>query len=32
LQVDDVDSISLAEDETCHLGVPPFGLVAEMYA
>ena len=31
-QVDDVDAVSLTEDEPAHLGVPTACLVAEMYA
>ena len=32
LQVDDIDPIALSEDVGSHLGVPPTGLVAEVYA
>src|SRR6185369_17508368 len=31
LEIDDVDAVALAEDETLHLGVPTAGLVPEVH-
>jgi hypothetical protein len=31
-EVDDVDAVASIEDKRLHLGIPPFGLVAEMNA